>query len=488
LFVNTGIPPLILKNCASAFALPLCLIFNRSLSTCVFPDKWKVSFVTPIFKSGRRNEVANYRGIAILSAIPKLFELLVYRSMYDDLRQLISVNQHGFVKNRSTVSNLLEYSSFILNAMESGCQVDSVYTDFSKAFDKVRHCLLLEKMSIGLEPAKCLWLGSYFSGRIQRVRIGDSVSKDIRVTSGVPQGSHLGPLCFIWFINELAELFQFVRVLFYADDMKLFLPVQGFQDCLKMQSDLNRLAEWCEKNALPLNVGKCKTISFSRSRHPVQFPYKLGEDVLERVHSISDLGVIMDRKMSFSEHIDMMVGKALAMLGFIRRVSGEFRDPYTLKALYMSLVRPKLEYAGCVWNPLYGVHVNRIERVQRKFIRFALRDLGWTDMHDLPPYENRCALLNIDTLFKRRAVACIMFIFDVLSGRVSSPNLLSMVNVNVPQYQTRGGEFLRVGFHRTNYAAHGPLNNASRQFNEVIGLFDFNLTRNQFLNRVRLAL
>jgi hypothetical protein len=149
-------------------------------------------------------------------------------------------------------------------------QVDSVYTDFSKAFDRVRHQLLLDDMSVGIEPARCMWLGSYLSGRIQKIRISDAVSKDIKGTSGVPQGSHLGPLCFIWFVSRISVIFDYVHVLFYADDMKLFLPVSEFQDCLKIKSDLNKLSEWCDRNALLVNVGKCKTITFSRSRPPVE--------------------------------------------------------------------------------------------------------------------------------------------------------------------------------------------------------------------------
>jgi hypothetical protein len=117
-----------------------------------------------------------------------------------------------------------------------------IYTDFSKAFDRVRHLLLLDKMSVGIEPARCMWLGSYLSG-IHKIRIDDAVSKIIKVTSGVPQGSHLGPLCFIWFVYRISEIFDYVRVLFHADDMKLFLPVSGLQDYLKIQSDLNKLSE-----------------------------------------------------------------------------------------------------------------------------------------------------------------------------------------------------------------------------------------------------
>jgi hypothetical protein len=141
------------------------------------------------------------------------------------------------------------------------------------------------------------------------IGIGDAISNYIKVTSGVPQGRHLGPLCFIWFVNRISEIFDNVRLLFYAYDMKLFLPVSGFQDCLKIQSDLNKLSEWCDRNSLLLNVGKCKTISFARSHHPVKFLYMIGGTVLDRLSSINDLGVIMDEKMTFLEHVDVMVAK-----------------------------------------------------------------------------------------------------------------------------------------------------------------------------------
>jgi hypothetical protein len=141
-------------------------------------------------------------GVAILSTISNRFELLVYRGMYNDLKNLININQHGFMKNRSTITNLLEYASFVLNSIAAGYQVDSVYKDFSKAFDRVRHQLLLNEMSVDIEPASCMWLGSYLSGRIQKIRIGDAVSKDIKVISRVPQGNHLRPLCFICIVKK----------------------------------------------------------------------------------------------------------------------------------------------------------------------------------------------------------------------------------------------------------------------------------------------
>jgi hypothetical protein len=144
-------------------------------------------------------------------------------------------------------------------------------------------------MSVGIEPGRCMWLRSYLSGWIRKIRIGYVVSKDIKVTSGIPQGSLLGPLFFIWFVNRISEIFDYVRVLFYVDDMKLFLPDSGFQDCLRIQSDLNKLSEWCNRNSLLLNVGKCKTIKFARSRHPVKFSYMLGGTVLDQNWVVIDM-------------------------------------------------------------------------------------------------------------------------------------------------------------------------------------------------------
>jgi hypothetical protein len=141
----------------------------------------------------------------------------------------------------------------------------------------------------------------------------------------------------------------------------------------------------CEANALELNVGKCKSITFSRLRLPIEFSYILSGIILDRVDFINDLGVIMDSKVYFTGHIDVTVGNALTMLEFVKRLLCEFKDPYTLKAFYVSLVRLKLEYASCVWQPFYGAHIVRIERVQKKFVRYVLRSLGWTDMVDHRP-------------------------------------------------------------------------------------------------------
>jgi hypothetical protein len=240
------------------------------------------------------------------------------------------------------------------------------------------------------------------------------------VTLGVPQGSHLGPLSFIWFVNRISMTFEYVCVLFYAIDMKLFLPVKSFQDCMKIQSDLNKLSEWCERNSL------FKMIAFSRTHYTVEFFYMLGGTVLDRVSSINDLGVNMDERMNFSDHIDVMKKTVI-------RVQRPIHS--ALRSLYTSLVRPKLKYASCVYGAQYMTFVWTRLNVCRK---------GLSDM--------LCVVWvgRIFTICYRMSIG-VLFRWD--------------------------SEFLRISFHRTNYGVHEPMYAAMREFNEVISLFDFILTR-----------
>jgi hypothetical protein len=170
--------------------------------------------------------------------------------------------------------------------------------------------------------------------------------------------------------------------------MKLSAEIGVIEDCYAVQRDLDRLCAWFDMNKLYLNVRKCKVIIFSRAKVQVTYDYSLNVQNLERVSVIRDLGVLMDSKLTFSEHVDMTVSKARQMLGFIMRVCRDFRDPYAPKSLYVSLVRSKLEYANCVWMPYQNGRIARLGRVQDKFILYALRRLGWMNLNLLPPYES----------------------------------------------------------------------------------------------------
>jgi hypothetical protein len=275
-----------------------------------------------------------------------------------------------------------------------------------------------------------------------------------------------------------------MSVLLYADDMKLFLPILNRNDCERAQKDLDNLCEWCERNKLFLNISKCKVISFSRAKNVECFDYSLNGEILERVNVIRDLGVLLDSRLSFDKHVDTTISKAQQTLGFIMRIGREFKDPYTFKSLFMSLVRSKLEYASCVWCPYQSGRVGRLESVQKKFLKYALRRMGW--INEMPQYEHMCLLLNVDTLKKRRMIARMMLIRDLLCSRIDSSNLLNAVSLLAAPIRTRSNELICERTHRTNYGQHEPINSAIRSFNSHIQYFDFCVSREGYQRLLRL--
>ena len=372
-----NIPSCILKNCSDSLCVPLCYLFSMSLKFQHIPDIWKSSFIIPLHKSGSRNEVSNYRGIAKLNVIPKLFEHIIADQLAFSLSNIISTHQHGFLKGRSVMTNLLEFTSTIFDGFCSGFQTDVIYTDFSKAFDTVNHALLIKKLSLlGLPPSLVNWINSYLSNRTQIVLFRDCKSESFDVVSGVPQGSHLGPILFNIFINDLPCSIKHSSILMYADDVKLFLPLSDPSSQHMLQEDLTSLGVWCKINLMSLNIKKCKIMSFYR-RTLVQSNYPLFNDLLDVVSSFVDLGVVMDPKLSFTIHINNTINKARSVLGFIKRWAKEFNDPYITKTLFTSLVRTILEFASCVWSPYYETHINHLESIQKQFLLFALKSFNW---------------------------------------------------------------------------------------------------------------
>lgn len=483
------IHPLVLKKCASVLVQPLTDLFNLSLKSGVFPSIWKSSFIKPIFKSGRRTDIENYRGISILSAIPKLFESMVKDRIFFLIKNSISVNQHGFYPGRSTVTNLALFTNFLTLALEGGDDVEVVFSDFSKAFDKIDHVLLVKKLE---QLNKCdalplKWIFSYLTNRTQKVFLNNILSRDINVLSGVPQGSHIGPLLFIAFIDDVKRCFKHCKFLIYADDVKIFCKIRNDRDLLNLQQELNVFCDWCSLNKLCLNVSKCKVMNFSRrryGRYELDNSLFLNGVMIERVHSFLDLGVLFSRNLSFKDHIDRCINKANSMLGFLIRFSKDFHDPYTLKVLFASFVRSHLEYASIVWNPYYNDSSNRIESIQKRFMLFALRRLPRevnAPKYVLPPYLGRCLLLNIEPLFVRRQISCAIFVRDVIMGRIDCSQLLSLFSIRAPVRSLRyRGLVIDLHFHGSNFGMSDPIFNSSRVFNNVSTVFDFNLSRDEF--------
>lgn len=315
------------------------------------------------------------------------------------------------------------------------------------------------------------------------VKIGGVCSELFKITSGVPQGSVLGPMIFILFINDICNTLKSSTYL-YADDLKFYRVITTRLDCVALQTDIDSLLKWCHFNGMEANFSKCNVISFNRLRSPIMFDYTIGEEQLNRSTAVKDLGILIDNKLKFTEHISLTIAKAFAMVGFVKRNTQSFNDIYCLKALYCSLIRSILEYGVQVWAPYHTVHINRIERVQKCFLRYALRKLNWRDRLNLPSYEDRCMLLSLPTLSSRRVTLQRMLVFDLLTNKIDCADLIGKLRFNAPIRSTRNTDFLRRSSHRTLYGINNPFDVCCLRFNEVADVFDFNVSKTVFKHRI----
>jgi hypothetical protein len=487
--VNKGtgvddIPNLFIKNCAEELVDPILRIFQKSLVEGVFPELWKTARITPIFKSGDKSNVSNYRPISLLSSMGKIFEKLVYERLFNHISPFLCDSQHGFISGKSTGTNLVEFVSEITACLDARAQLDAVYTDFSKAFDRVNHGILLQKLAaLGIIGKLYEWLKSYLTGRMQIVSVNGFESGPVLVTSGVPQGSHLGPLLFTVFINDLSANLGCNHLL-YADDLKLFTRIGGPEDCLRLQADLTTLHEWCFRNDMSLNVDKCYTISFTKKKKKQCFQYSINSSVLKRVTTIRDLGVTLDSELSFREHYTDIILKSHKMLGFMFRITKPFSRPQSLITLYCSLVRSQLEYLSYIWSPYYANHTESIERVQRLFTRiFSFRGgcaRGLT-------YYERLTQSNLESLCDRRTLYGLTFLYKLVNGTIRTKSLES-INLYAGN-RLRNQEIFRLKTSNNNVSFNSPLNRMMRSYNainrEVTEVDLFSNTLSQFRALIR---
>lgn len=476
-----GLPPSLLRHCSDSLIKPLFLLFNMSLDSGVFPSIWKHTFIVPVFKSGNRNDVRNYRPISIQSAIPKVLDKLVSIAFQQLFKNIIVSQQHGFYSSRSTCTNLFPYVNFIYDSMEEGFVVDSVYTDFSKAFDRVNHKLLFAKLkAYGIDGTLLAWIISFVTNRYQQINVNNFKSSKFTVPSGVPQGSHLGPILFSIFINDIGLCLNSDFLLF-ADDLKLFRKIVSHADCVILQNDLENLVQWCTDNDMHLNIDKCKHIRFSKKRDNVVFNYYIENELLQSVSVIRDLGVLLDSSLSFVNHIDFIVSRAMRMSGFIKRITLNFTNVRCLVILYVSLVRSILDYNCIIWAPVYNVHIDRIERVQRKIVKALCYKANIRC--DSLNYEQLLQYFGFHPMHIRRNYFELCFAFKILNGHISCSDILSTFNLRIPPFDARFHSLLLKDYRRTNYGCNSPLQRIVRIVNklnnvDIIGISFASFIRN----------
>lgn len=256
------------------------------------------------------------------------------------------------------------------------------------------------------------------------------------------------------------------------------------EDCRFLQNLLNVFADWCRLNRIVISVDKCSIITFTRRKSSFVYDYTLLGNSLARVTSVKDPGVTLDSQLTFNIHRSAVIENANRQLGFIKRVSNEFNDPLCFRSLYCAQVRPILESTAIVWAPYHDIWIDRLEQVQKRFFRFALRSLYWRNPRDLPPYSERCRLLHLDTLQRRRKIDQAVFACKILKAEIDSPAILIQFHLNTLESTLRPREILFQPFHRSEYGRFEPVACIRDSFVSAIEHYDFQDSSTSFRNKL----
>ena len=411
-----------LQALQSEVSKPLVIIFKESLKTGQVPDDWREANVTPIFKKGKKNDPANYRPVSLTSICCKIMESLLKDKIVTHLNKydLINKSQHGFMKNKSCTTNLLEFLEIVTQAVDNGEAVDLVYLDFAKAFDKVPKMRLLEKLwKHGVQGKLFDWIKSWLSNRRQRVVLNGSESMWEYVLSGVPQGSVLGPLLFIIFINDLDSMTSMITIMKkFADDTKGAQTIANDDDRDKLQRCLDSLCEWTSTWGMQFNESKCKVIHCGKNNP--RYDYTMNDITLKCVSEEKDVGVTIHESLKPSLHCSKAAKNASFVLGQISRTF-HYRDQNVFPSLYKRYVRPHLEISVSAWSPWTREDIEKLEKVQKRFVSMVPGLTG--------SYEEKLKVLKLASLADRRLRYDMIQVYKILMNvdKVSEDTWFSRV-------------------------------------------------------------
>ena len=403
-----AIPNRFMKETVDEISLPLSILFSKSLKERKIPDEWRTANVTPIYKKGSKSEPGNYRPVSLTSSVGKLMEKIVKQAIENHVESnsLIRSTQHGFRNGRSPQTNLIEFLEQTTTWSDEGKPFDIIYVDFAKAFDKVCHASLIAKLKAkGVDGDLLAWLENWLSGRKQRVVVEGEMSASEDVESGVIQGSVLGGILFIIFVDDLDDwILALIRK--FADDTKIARVVENEAQARELQRDIDRLVQWAKTWGMQFNVKKCKVMHCGRKNR--RFEYKMGDEKLEEVEEEKDLGVWIHSSMKPSTQCERAANSANKALGMMFRAF-HYRTTETLVPLFKTFVRPTLEFACSAWSPWTAKDEETLEVVQKRLVR-ALSNVQGAS------YEERLEKAGLTTLKDRRIRGDLIEAFKTLKG------------------------------------------------------------------------
>jgi len=439
-----GIPIKLIKMAAPYICDPLCNIFNGSFSTGIVPDDLKLSKIIPLYKNESIYDLNNYRPISILSPFSKILEKIMYTRLLSflDKNKTLYEYQFGFRKKHSTSLAILEIVDNLLHALDNGLFTCGVFIDFSKAFDTIDHNILLSKLAhYGVRGISHDWFRSYISNRLQFVEINGIRSNLIQLITGIPQGSNLGPLLFLLYVNDIANSSQLLSFRLFADDTNLFIEDKNITSLVQNTNhELEKFSEWIKVNKLSLNMKKSKfmIISSSRKKYFANTDIRLNNTLMEKTDSIKYLGVLIDHHLTWGNHINMVCKKISKNIGIISKVR-HYVDLETLKLIYYSLIYPYLQYGAITWGNTYKTRLNHLNVLNNKVIRIMTYSHYLT--HCPPLYKELNILQLNDIVFIQIA----LFMYDYFNNNL--PSAFHKYFTSVSEIHSHNTRFSHLNFH-----------------------------------------
>ena len=443
-----------LRKLAPVLLQPLTLIINQSLITGIFPDDLKITKVVPLHKKNDKTKMDNYRPVSLLPAISKVFEKVAHKQLYDYFKEneLFYTGQYGFRDEHSTEQAALELVDRLHTDMDKTKIPIAIYMDLSKAFDTLDHNILLHKLKYyGVQGSAISWFHSYLTNRYQYVEINDSKSNPRLLKTGVPQGSVLGPLLFLIYMNDVPNSSSILKFILFADDTSLLdtinlsISPNGNFNNERLNCELIKIYDWLAVNRLSLNVSKTKFMVFHHTNKvlPQNLEIKINNIPVERVKEFCFLGLTINENLTWKTHIQKISNKVMKHSGILNKLK-HYLPQNILRTLYCSLIQSQLTYCILVW----GFDCGRIVKVQKKSIRIIT--CSKFGAHTEPLFKT-LNLLKINDLFK---LNILKFYYKLHHKKL--PSYFNSFNLNVMQdihsHNTRSNHLIQTNKTRTKFA------------------------------------
>ena len=462
------ISPRVVRECIHFIAEPLCDIYNKSISTGIVPDKLKLAKIIPLYKKNDKNKVQNYRPVALLPIFAKLLEKILHQRIYTffDKNKLLIDEQFGFRKNYSTSSGVLHLTEYISKQIDGGNFCVGVFMDLSKAFDTIDHRILLRKLYYyGIRGIALDLFENYLSNRKQYVVVDGVSSNYETVNCGVPQGSVLGPLLFLIYVNDIKQASNIFKFSLFADDTSTVASHSNPSTLIKIvNQELVKLNNWFLCNRLHVNYDKTNYMIFrSRNRRVPNnlLPVSIGENVIQRKDSLQFLGVIIDEHLSWKNHITHISAKLSRSIGILSRL--KYILPFNvLKMLYNSIIVPHLNYCNVIWGHTFKSYLEKLYLLQKRAIRIITKS-----DYRLPagPLFVKLGVLPVYELIKFHTL---LFMFKLQNENFPSiPSIKFILNSDIHSYSTRQRNNLRLPRNRTTRACNSFYRVGIKEWNSL---------------------